>query len=722
MSAGRERSAARHDALAGAVVGFENIARVAALSSLIFAGSLSGGAPAVVAIFLLTGVLATLALAIGRNFSGAVFSVVHNTPIAILLPLLAMVGTSAETVGGAAAGVLATFMLMGAVAVAAGLAMIAMSVFDLGRFVRLLPYPVATGFLAATGALLMRSALLLVHADAVSFTTRSLLMPGLAVGFALLLVFGTRVMRNTGLVVMLAIGIAGTHVILWILGVDLAAAHAIGLLQAPAPSLGLFSGANMQAALSVFDMETLGLVLPVAGSAVFISLIGITLNITGSEIILNRDIDSRPALLRAGAVNILTGSIGSSISYINAPNTVAARQPGAMNRLPVWTMCATTLVIAPFAEGLYLHMPQFISAGLLLYSGWVILRDWLLAQYRRLSLADWSISVLIVLISQVFGIAAAVGFGILAASLIFAVVSARLPVIRMSSDLHACRSSVDRAPSRTAYLDTHGREVAVVALQGFLFFGSVVRLTAHIRTLLAREAPPRTVILDFARVSRIDAAAIAAIRKLERLAAAHHGHIVLAGMNDAVGAEIARSDLVIGNRQTLRRARDADSALEAAEEELLARGTFSDDEETALGALTQMTGDPAISRRLLALFERETLSKGDVLIRQGDRAGDVFLIDSGTLCVHLNTNSGSVLRLRVLRPGALVGEIASYADLPRTADVIAETEAVVYRASETAVRKAARSAPDLAAALHRIVAATLAERLDRTTKLLGDQT
>jgi len=71
---------------------------------------------------------------------------------------------------------------------------------------------------------------------------------------------------------------------------------------------------------------------------------------------------------------------------------------------------------------------------------------------------------------------------------------------------------------------------------------------------------------------------------------------------------------------------------------------------------------------------------------------------------------------------AAVRQIASHGGLPRTADVIADPEAVVYRASKARMSERVETDPELAATLHRIVAVTLAERLDRTNKILGDQT
>jgi len=709
-------------ALAGVVIGFDNVARAVALSALVFAGAMAGGGAIATALFLVTGVAATLVLAFGPRLPGPVFSGVQNAPVAIMLPALAAVTARAELAGGPDAAALSIFLLLGGAAIAAGLAMMALSAFDLGRFVRLMPYPVAAGFLAATGALLMRSALQLVYPEVVVPTPETVLVPALAIGFALLLGLSAWTLRNGGMVLALLLGVIGTHVALWTSDTDLSLARALGLLQTAQPVPALITPDALRAALSAFDPETLGIILPTVAAAVLISLLGVSLNMTGAELVLHRDIDSRAAMMRSGIVNLLSGAAGSTVSYTSASNTVTAHGLGARGRLPIWTMCAMLLAFVPFARDLYLYIPHFISAGLLLYIGGAIVNTWLLEQFRRLRLADWCISLLIVLISLTLGMATAVGFGIVAASLIFAVAYARLPMIRASTDLRARRSTVDRGPAQTAWLDLHGHEVALVSLQGFLFFGSVVRLTTHIRALLERDTPPRTVILDFSRVSRVDAAAIAAIRKLELLAATHEGRIVLAALNPAVGAEFERSGLVFGADLTLSRADDADSALQAEEERLLARDTSPASEETALGALSRMIDDPQTARRLLDLLDRERLAPGEVLIRQGDRAGDVFIIDSGTMGVHIRMASGRVMRLRVLRSGALVGEIASYAGLPRTADVIAETEAVVYRASEERMREIAAHSPELAATLHRIVAATLAERLDRTNKLLGDLT
>jgi len=92
---------------------------------------------------------------------------------------------------------------------------------------------------------------------------------------------------------------------------------------------------------------------------------------------------------------------------------------------------------------------------------------------------------------------------------------------------------------------------------------------------------------------------------------------------------------------------------------------------------------------------------------------------SGTLALHMP--SGQVTRLRLPRTAAIAEKIAGCAGPSRTADVIAETETVVYRKGETLMHETAADAPGLAEMPQRIVASTPVGRPGRTNMLLGDQ-
>jgi SulP family sulfate permease len=80
-------------------------------------------------------------------------------------------------------------------------------------------------------------------------------------------------------------------------------------------------------------------------------------------------------------------------------------------------------------------------------------------------------------------------------------------------------------------------------------------------------------------------------------------------------------------------------------------------------------------------------------------------------------SSGGAARARV-RSALVVGEIALYTAAPRSADVVAETPAVVLKLSREDIDAIATTDPALTSAMHRWFASILAERLTDTTRAL----
>ena len=120
---------------------------------------------------------------------------------------------------------------------------------------------------------------------------------------------------------------------------------------------------------------------------------------------------------------------------------------------------------------------------------------------------------------------------------------------------------------------------------------------------------------------------------------------------------------------------------------------------------------------LAAYLERVSLPEaGTVLLHQDEPPGDVYVLASGRLGVETVTPEGTRIRLRSVRPGVVVGEIALYTGVPRTADVVAETPSVVLRFSRGSIERMEAEEPEVAAALHRWLATTLAERLNDTMR------
>ena len=97
-------------------------------------------------------------------------------------------------------------------------------------------------------------------------------------------------------------------------------------------------------------------------------------------------------------------------------------------------------------------------------------------------------------------------------------------------------------------------------------------------------------------------------------------------------------------------------------------------------------------QRLTALnaMVRLDLVRGEMLVAQGGPSDSLFLVLHGALAVCRN---GELEPLAELRAGELVGEIGFFANVPRTANVIAIRDTSVLVLTRAAYQKLARDAP-----------------------------
>jgi NTE family protein len=93
---------------------------------------------------------------------------------------------------------------------------------------------------------------------------------------------------------------------------------------------------------------------------------------------------------------------------------------------------------------------------------------------------------------------------------------------------------------------------------------------------------------------------------------------------------------------------------------------------------------------------RQDLVRGEMLVAQGDPADSLYIVLHGALAVR---RTGDSLPIAELRAGELVGEIGFFANLTRTANVIAIRDTSVLVLTRTAYRSLAEGTPAIAEAL-----------------------
>jgi SulP family sulfate permease len=319
---------------------------------------------------------------------------------------------------------------------------------------------------------------------------------------------------------------------------------------------------------------------------------------------------------------------------------------------------------------------------------------------HSLPLGEYLIVPAIVVTIATKGILAGLELGLILAVILFAVNYGRIDLVREVPFGAAFRSNVDRPPGDRVILESLAERVQILRLNGFVFFGTARGLLERI-SKRAQAGPIRFLLLDLRRVTGVDASGVFAFRKIALLAEASGFEVVFADASDRVQSQVQRGGLVATDG-VVRFEPDLDHALQRCEDDLLAE---------ASPVASADDGSAELPPHLEPYLERRSIPEGAVLIQQGDAPDDVFVLESGRLRVEWATSDGGRVRLNTVRPGVMVGEVALYTGLPRSADVIAELPSVVLTLSRASIQRLEAEEPATAAALHRWLATTLAVRL-----------
>ncbi|MEV5749769.1 Crp/Fnr family transcriptional regulator [Actinoallomurus sp. NPDC052308] len=113
-----------------------------------------------------------------------------------------------------------------------------------------------------------------------------------------------------------------------------------------------------------------------------------------------------------------------------------------------------------------------------------------------------------------------------------------------------------------------------------------------------------------------------------------------------------------------------------------------------LAALTKPTRD-----ELLQLGRARTYGPGENLFLQGDPGGVVFILLTGRVNVIANVENGTESLLAIRHPGDVLGEMAVFGEMPRTATVTARLRSTALLISGDQFKRFVATHPDAGFAL-----------------------
>ncbi|MCE5974977.1 cyclic nucleotide-binding domain-containing protein [Sinirhodobacter sp. WL0062] len=592
------------------------------------------------------------------------------------------------------------------------------------RFVKNVPFPVVSGFLTATGVLLLINAAGLVlprnpgwpEVFAAETLARWSLPMLLAVAMVLL-----KTHRAIEISVPLAtVAVAGvTYLIAALSDGGLAEALKTGMfLQGKVP-LGTHIGLPHPEMFADFPTRVFASEIPNLLVVAGLSLLGMLLNLSAVELSSGRTIDLDAEVGRAGLSNLVAGLTGGVVAYQSATLSFLSRDiaPGAGRLLPVTAM-VTAVVIGVIGIPYLAYVPSALIVFLLSYLGFGLLTRWFISELPRLTPGDIVTIVVIVAITLLNGLLLAVIVGIALAALNFTIGYSRLPIFRSRTTAEIRRSTTERSAEAEKLLDQAGKATRIYELQGYLFFGTVTRMYKEVRQDLAQsDVAVRHVILDFRRVLGTEVSATLMVVRLARSIREIGADLIVTAMPEALSREqeLGGEDVADRSFATLNDALAwvEDLVLDEAHHLHSTGDSLNEPIRCLLDRIEQAV--PGVS------FPSREICAGADVFRIGEKPNGFVCVESGRLVALTAGRAGSEVQIASYLPGAIVGEMAVFSGAGRSATVRAQSDAVVRLVSQDALDQLGRARPDLAVMLLSILGKRMAARLSRTTALLYSQ-
>jgi sulfate permease, SulP family len=334
-------------------------------------------------------------------------------------------------------------------------------------------------------------------------------------------------------------------------------------------------------------------------------------------------------------------------------------------------------------------------------------------------LQGWVVMVVVAATAVFFSLLYGVVAGMLISMLLFVGRNSRSPIRSITSG--DCRRSRQvRPPATMEWLRAHGQRIAVLELDGALFFGTADAAAREVERLVRCSD---YLIVDFRRVSQMDASGARVLAQAGQTIRAAGKHLLLA----SIATDDARADALRGMdlQETFSDALffpDLDSALEAAENLLLDESAPRADEygELTLGQTVLCAGLGTAEVALLErLMETRRLAKGEHVFERGDPGDRLYVSLRGRIAIRLAADApcrhAAGRRLVSFAPGVVFGEMGLLQSQPRSAAAIAEDDGIVLSLSRMAFDLLGAQEPMLLGKLMRNLSSHLSARIRALT-------
>jgi len=268
--------------------------------------------------------------------------------------------------------------------------------------------------------------------------------------------------------------------------------------------------------------------------------------------------------------------------------------------------------------------------------------------------------------------------------------------IRAQYDVSKIRSKRLRSENDAEILDKSGMRAKIYELQGDLVFSTV---EVAVRSIVDASDFLDIAVIDFKRVTNIEDSSAQILLELIRTLGACGKHLLLVSLQQRHSkfVRFLVEQLTSDDQEKtwLHIFPDMDIAMEWCENRLIESQRLDDSSlEVTLAEHDLCRGlAPEAVAFLETLLNRKRYEPGELIVRKGEPADEIYLLMSGEVSVRVDLPNGQIKRLSTLSPGMAFGEIAVINRSVRSADVHADKHVECYLLSTTAFEELGETNP-----------------------------
>ena len=462
-----------------------------------------------------------------------------------------------------------------------------------------------------------------------------------------------------------------------------------------------------------------------------ISSIQSLLSISSADELFGTRHNSNKELMVQGAANLLSALFGGTPNGGSPNVTRTMYSNGGRSRYANLVSAVVLLLLSFGLSDLIAHIPLSVMAGVVILNTAGAMDKWTQQLLKKVELRRQPLSnrgelhtnlfmiILVTVLVVTTGALPALGVGMSLSFLIF-LYQSKDTVVRKVLHLNQVMSRIDRPVVEKNMLMANAEKIAVIELQGPLFFGATDTLNQLVE---AEMLNADWIILDFKRNSLVDASGAITLKRINANMNKAKKKLLLAYIPE--DSQIHHDLYGLGISELEAKGRvfeDTDTALANAESELLTQLGFARTvpENLQLDQFELLNEMSADELKILAMsLETHRFNSHDVIIKAGSNDRDVFFLASGRTSVY-STVKGKVFRLISWQAGIVFGEIALFTGRVRSADIIADTPTTVFKLTEAAFEQLSSESPNVAIKLLRGFGSGLANHLASTTQLVHE--